>query len=660
MRGLVVAVVTVLVLALAAPADASLRFKRCGAFGFACARLSVPLDRSGAVPGRVSLLVKRIRARERPRRGALFVLAGGPGQSATATYTGDALGALFPALRRRDLVVFDQRGTGRSGLLRCRAIERANLLHAGRAARNCADALGARRAFYTSRDSADDIEAIRRELGIPRIALFGTSYGTKVALGYALRYPDRVERLALDSVVEAAGPDGLYLDTLAAVPRALRAVCRSGCRAFTRDALADVSALVGRMAARPLRGRLVDRRGRVRAATMGRSDLFAVLLAGDFDPVLRATFPGAVRAALDGDEAPLLRLRRRAFALDGEAPPARLLSSALYAATTCEETPFPWARATPPMPTERRRQAALVAAGTPDTAFFPFDRATALDNDLIALCGSWPTAGADPGFGPGPLPDVPVLLLEGEDDLRTPLENAQRVAAQFPRSSLVVAPATGHSTLGADRSGCAARAFARFFQGRRVPTRCRSARRLIPATPPPPTALRQVSRVPSVAGLRGRALTAVVLTLGDVAEDAFSEPVLAGDRDLARGGGLRAGRYRIDDEGTLHLEGVTFVPGVRVSGRIVRFTGGRQRGRLRVGGAATPDGVLVLRRRGVTGRLGGVRVSARLPLAVAANSARARAAASPLPGPSLATLSALGATMTLNADRVTRPVPSGP
>jgi pimeloyl-ACP methyl ester carboxylesterase len=632
-RVLALLIVPVLLLALAAPADATLRFKRCGSFGFACARLSVPLDRTGAVPGRISLLVKRIRARERPRRGALFVLAGGPGQSASAAFSGDALASLFPALRNRDLIVFDQRGTGRSGLLRCRALERANLLDAGRAAEECAGKLGAARAFYTSRDSADDIEAIRRELGIPRIALHGTSYGTKVALGYAFRYPANVERLALDSVVEAAGPDGLYLDTLAAVPRALGAICSSACGSFTRDAVGDVSTLVGRMAAGPLRGRLVDRRGRARPAAMGRTDLFAVLLAGDFDPILRAAFLGAVRAALDGDETPLLRLRRRAFALDGEPPPPRLLSSALYAATTCEETPFPWARVTPPDPAERRRQATLVAGAAPDASFFPFDRATAVNNDLIALCGSWPAAPADPVFGPGPLPDVPVLLLAGEDDLRTPLENAQRVAAQFPHSSLVVAPATGHSALGADMSGCAARAFARFFRGGRVPTRCRRVRRLFPATPPPPTALRQVPPVPSVGGVRGRALTTVTLTLRDVAEDAVSELIPdAGDPDLARGGGLRAGRYRLDGDGTLHLDGVAFVPGVRLAGRIAHFTAGNQRGRLRVSGPGTPDGVLTLRRRRVTGRLGGVRVSARLAPAIAA-AARARAAAARLPGP---------------------------
>ena len=132
------------------------------------------------MPGRVSLLVKRVRARRRggATRPPLFVLAGGPGQSATESFGGDALGVLYPAYARRDLIVFDQRGTGRSGLLRCRRLERSNLLRAGPAAAACARSLGARRAFYTSRDSADDIEAIRVQIGAERIALFGTSYGT--------------------------------------------------------------------------------------------------------------------------------------------------------------------------------------------------------------------------------------------------------------------------------------------------------------------------------------------------------------------------------------------------------------------------------------------------------------------------------------------------
>jgi hypothetical protein len=367
---------------------------------------------------------------------------------------------------------------------------------------------------------------------------------------------------------------------------------------------------------------------------MGSGDLFAVLLAGDFDPTLRAAFPGAVRAALAGDAAPLLRLRRRAFVVDGEPPPARLLSSALYAATTCEEARLPWPRTTPPDPVERRRQAAAAAATLPDSSFFPFDRATALDSDFISLCDRWPAAASPPAFGPGPLPDVPVLLLEGEDDLRTPVENARRVASLFPRASLVVSPATGHSALGADVSRCAETAFARFFQGRPVPSACRPARRQFPATPPPPTRLSRVPPARGVRGTRGRVLTAVALTLRDVGEDALAELILDfADPDIARGGGLRAGRYRIDGENTLTLDGVAFVPGLRLSGTLRRFGERRQRGRIRVSGATAPDGLLRIRGKRVSGRLGARRVRARLSPRVTA--AKVRAAAARLPRPRL-------------------------
>jgi pimeloyl-ACP methyl ester carboxylesterase len=616
-------------LAAAPGAQAGLRFERCGGYGFACARLGVPLDRTGAVPGRVSLLVKRIRAQRRPRKGVVFALAGGPGQSGTFAFGGDALGDLYPAYRRRDLIVFDQRGTGRSGLLRCRRLEHANLLAAGEAASDCARGLGPRRAFYTTQDSVEDLEAIRRELGAPKVGLFGTSYGTKLALAYALRYPGNVDRMVLDSVVEADGPDSLYLDTFAAVPRALRSLCRAGCRDVTPDPVGDVERLVRRLAAGPLRGRVIDSHGRRRKASLSRGDFFSVLLAGDFDPSLRAAFPGAVRSALRHDAASLLRLRRRALALDGAPPPPRALSAALYAATTCEEVRLPWARTTPPNRTERRGQAAARVYGEPESAFLPFDRLTALSTDIIGLCERWPEAPRSPDNGPGPLPDVPVLLLEGEDDLRTPIENAVRVAAQFPQAKLVVARATGHSVIGSDLSGCAARAFSRFFLGGRFKTRC-GTRRLFEPLPPAPRSLAAVDPAPGVRGRRGRALTAFVETLRDVSEDSLTSGILDFDNpDLSRGGGLRGGHYRITGGGTLILRRVEYVPGVRVSGRLRRFGGRRQRGRVHVTGRATPDGILRVRGARIAGRLGGRRVRARL----ATSATTARATVASLPGP---------------------------
>ena len=599
---------------LAAPAaEAKLNFKRCGDGGFACARLKVPLDRSGAVPGQVSLYVKRVRARRRPARGATFVLAGGPGQSATDAFSSGALFALEPAFRRRHLIVLDQRGTGRSGPLRCRRLERANILDAGAAAADCAERLGSRRPFYTTPDSVEDIEAVRRELRIPRIVLFGTSYGTKVALAYALRYPANVERLVLDSVLEADGPDTLYLDSLEAVPRVLTSLCRAGCRRFTSDPVADVEALVARLAAGPLRGPVYDRRGRRRIVSLSRTDLFSILVSGDFDPLTRAAYPAAVHSALNGDLAPILRLRRRSIEIESPGVAPRAFSTGTYAATTCEEAELPWGRTTPFE--ERRGAAAQNADMLPDDVFRPFDRATALDNDIINLCEFWPAAATAPPFGPGPFPDVPVLLLEGEDDLRTPVEAARRVAAAFPQARLYVAPATGHSALGSDFSGCIEKAFGRFFSGGRMPGPCRRRRRIPRPTPPAPASLAAVPRAPGVPGRRGRSLRAVVLTLQDVVDEfAATLFTAAGNALVVRGAGLRGGRWRFAGNGELVLRGVRFVPGVRVSGRLRRFLEPRQRGRLLVKGPATPDGRLVLRGRRLGGRLGGRRVRATLTI----------------------------------------------
>ena len=622
------ATVTALLLGVTAPAQAELRFKRCKGSLAPCARLSVPLDRSGATPGRVSLYVERTRAFRPPRRGVVFALAGGPGQSASFSFAGDALGPVGPAFRRRDLIVFDQRGTGRSGALSCPALQRSNLFDAGREAGGCVQRLGARRFHYTSRDSVEDIEAIRRELGVARVTLYGTSYGVKVALGYALTYPGNVERLVLDSVVETDGPDSLYRDTVAAIPRVLLSLCRSGCGAFTADPVSDLSELVARIGAGRLRGAVIDARGRRRATSLSGGELLLILLAGDFDPALRAATPGAVRAALDGDPVPLLRLKRRSIAVDTKPPPSRLLSTGLFAATTCEEATFPWARTTPPDPAERRRQAEAAAAALPAGSFAPFDAGAILENDLLQLCDRWPAAPTAPGFGPGPLPDVPTLILEGEDDLRTPVENAQRVASLLPQARLVVAPATGHSALSSDLSGCAARAFARFFADRSVAD-CPRRRRRFGATPPPPRSLSAVAPARGAVGVRGRALGALGLTLRDVAEDSLTQFIASSRSDLARGGGLRAGRYRIAENNTLHLRGVAFVPGVRVSGVVQRFGERRQNGRLRISGPAAPGGRVRLRGRRLGGRLGGRRVSATLK----GGASRARAAAARLPGP---------------------------
>ena len=251
-------------LALAPPADAALRFKRCGPYAFTCARLSVPLDRSGAVPGRVSLLVKRVRARRRggatARRCSYSREGPASPRRMRSGWTRSACCSALLEPRPGDL------RPARHGPLRAAPLpplERANLLRAGRGRGRCARGLGARgrstRAATrttTSTRSASSSAPSRSRCTGPRTARRSRS-GTRCATR------PRVERLVLDSTVEANGPDPFYLDTFDAVPRALGSLCRRRCP-WTSDPVADLAALVERLGRGALRGRVVDRGGRSR------------------------------------------------------------------------------------------------------------------------------------------------------------------------------------------------------------------------------------------------------------------------------------------------------------------------------------------------------------------------------------------------------------
>jgi pimeloyl-ACP methyl ester carboxylesterase len=404
-------------------------------------------------------------ARGTRRRAPVVALSGGPGQAAR-----DAVGEFAAVLRAgragRDVVAFDQRGTGRSGLLRCPAFERALRGSYEASAGSCGVRLGVRRSFYTSADSAADLDAVRAAIGAPRIVVYGVSYGTRVALEYARRFPGRTEALVLDSSVPPEGPDPFALSTLREVPRVLRAACRYGCGGAERHPIADLRRLTAELRRTPIRRRVRVGDGR-ELVTVGADDLLGTLITGDIFPPLLQEAPAAVRDALRGRTGRLARLVWLARELD-DLGSVREFSPGLFAATLCEESPVAWDRAAPPA--ERERQARAALAAVPEAGLAPFDREAAVAFGLLPLCVDWP-APARP-VPPAPaLPDVPALVLSGELDLRTPLEDARRVVAALPRARLVRQPGVGHAVVFADPEACAARATAAFLRGA-GPPRC--------------------------------------------------------------------------------------------------------------------------------------------------------------------------------------------
>jgi pimeloyl-ACP methyl ester carboxylesterase len=499
--------------------------------------------------------------------------------------------------KRFDLFSYDQRGTGESGLLRCKALERDERLRSTAAGADCARRLGARRAFYTTRDSVEDIEAIRQALGVEKLTLFGISYGTKLALAYARAHPDHVERIALDSVLDPDDADAFGREPYQSMAQTLAALCPAHCRGVSADPAGDLARLADRLRAAPLHGLTYGMRGRRHAGTLTALALSDLMFDSDYNPAIRAGIPVGVRAALDhGDAAPLLRLIDAAAQL-AELPSARIFSAARYA-TVCEETPLPWVRGAPFG--DRSRSASEAAAALGPGAFFPFAYAEA-KADEIDLCLHWPEASAPPPTG-GAYPKVPALVLQGGEDLRTPPPGSARLAAALGAQRVVV-PGVGHAVVGGDPSRCGIRRLFAFLRGKPASAPCPRVPTEVPATGVPPTSLGQLTPAAGVRGRAGRTVAALDVTLDDLT---FALSPAVGS-PLA-GGGLRGGTFRLGRR-SIVLDGLQVVPGVRVSGRLPRHGSAR----LRVSGAHAARGTVTIASSGaLRGRLGGRRVRGRL------------------------------------------------
>jgi pimeloyl-ACP methyl ester carboxylesterase len=638
-----------------ATARAQIAWGPCGdSNDFACGHLTVPLDPSGATPGTLTLAMRRHRAPVEDSGSAVVALAGGPGQEAIP-FAEQFDRLLGPVVATRDLIVFDQRGTGLSQKLSCPPPKHPapTMRVPGQGVVECADEIGPLRAHYTTPDSVADVEAIRRAGGYRKLVLYGTSYGTKVAEQYAEDYPDHVEALVLDSVVPPNGPDPLHRPTFAAVPRVLRGLCAyHECAHITRDPVADLARLVRRMGNGSVPGRVIDGYGRAHPVPIASDELLGILLEGDFNPLLRAEFIPAARSAAHGDMAALARLLVHAASGGGE---DASIDVPLYLATTCEEEAFSWNRAATPQ--ARLAQATAQIRAQSASVFAPFTRANAFAFSDIRACAFWPFATAAPPVDDAPLPDVPALILSGAADLRTPTSSAQEVAAQIPDAHLLVVPYGGHSTIGNEPTSCGRDALQALFSGRPIKACPATAPPPIMKLPPlPPPRIADVPSMKGYGGLPGRTLHAVTLTLEDFVRqflwqllEGLSSGSLFRSQSLSlRGGGLRAGYFRFDSSALLFHD-YSYVPDVTISGRVAA-----KRIVLHVGGSAAASGTLRLGpHKALVGTLGGRHVHIANRPRTPGTLARAR----PVPG---STLDVRTARLLAPLRRTLDGLPSGP
>ena len=441
-----------------------------------CGAIEVAEDRDRpAAPGsrriRIRFAVVPALARK-AEPDAIFVLAGGPGQAATEV-AGQVV-TLFTKLNRdRDLVLVDQRGTGGSHRLSCRAETEARGESGSFGASLDDDDLPKRIAACAARLSRDadltrytttiamqDLDEVRARLGYRQVDLWGASYGTRAALEYLRLFPDRVRTMTLDGVAPPSQklPLSFGVDTWAAVGALVDACDRdSACAAKHPKLRTDLDAMLARIAANPAAKPSVitvghPLTGARESVPLNLAGLATLLRTPLYTSLTASLLPDAIDRATRGD---FDALAATGFAIGNGIDEGIALG--MHLSVVCSEDVL----AIDAADRAAARAEALhsVVDGRPN----PF--ATVYLAQYDAMCAKWPSRAPPPAYfvslAESPGAAVPTLLLSGGIDPATPPARAEALAKTLTRARHVVAPNVGH---GVSMQGCAPDLIDRFVR----------------------------------------------------------------------------------------------------------------------------------------------------------------------------------------------------
>jgi pimeloyl-ACP methyl ester carboxylesterase len=437
-----------------------------------CGTLEVPENRAQPDGRKIRLFVAVLPANTlTPREDPLVILAGGPGQA--ASYLGPFAARLTELRRTRDVVLVDQRGTGRSSPLTCAAFKTRDreMLETDPLpyARDCVQQLqaqGVDPAQYTTTAWIADLEAARQALGYARWNLWGGSYGTRVAQEYLRRHPDAIRTVTLDGVAPPAMI--ITLDvwrTREAALQAILAACAAAapCRAAHPDAAQSLAAVEQALGPDGREVALTDpRTGIVSRERVTFDIVLGALQPLTYSPELAVLLPEMLALAAAGDFGPLFAASP---VISGNL--AEQMNGALHFSVTCAED----------VPRITAEGATRALAGLPTQR---------LARQAIAVCDAWPRGTMPADFATPVGSDKPVLLLSGGMDPVTPPAYGAEVAKGFANSRHLVAPGYGHIV---SAHPCAPKLIADFVDGagfaKLAPACVRSIEQSLPPAPWP-------------------------------------------------------------------------------------------------------------------------------------------------------------------------------
>ena len=397
----------------------------------------------------------------------LFLIAGGPGTSAVDLYTSSA-GPFDRVRRDRDIILVDQRGTGRSHRLDCHyedenVFEKFDDVKVGPANAQCRDELEQTSDLrqYTTSIAVRDLDAVRIALGYKRINLYGGSYGTRVAQHYTRRYPKSTRTLILDGVInpeQVLGP-AIAIDAERALERILaRCANDIACSKAFKDSQADYHALRASLAAKPVPAVVAEAAtGRPITFNFTTRHLSAVLRFASYNDDQAALLPLSLHLAVHEQNFTPLANQFRVFAHSLE----EAFAYGMHNSVACSED-------TPLIDAAKLDRAALDAT----------HMGAAQVDQLLEACSQWPKGVVDADLHAPFTSGVAVLLLSGSDDPVTPPEYATLAQRAFADSAHVIIAGHGHGQLGAP---CVDRVIERFIKAgsaKGLDTKC--TRRLPP------------------------------------------------------------------------------------------------------------------------------------------------------------------------------------
>ena len=293
-----------------------------------CGVLSVYENRATNTGRKIELHVAVIKASEpNPATDPIFYLAGGPGGSGINA-AGYAMLMLKSANRRRDLVLFDQRGTGQSNRMACprQAEESAGLVPIDdkmtQDLRTCLSNLDGDPSAYTTAWGMDDLDDIRAALGYDQINLYGESYGTTAEQVYLERHGEHVRTMALEgvSLIDVAMFERMPRSSQEALDL-MDTRCRAdpACQSAYPKLNTEIKELIARLEKKPVEVSLIDPETG-QHVTLTRDWLVLAIHNGLLLTPTTAQLPALLHQAYLGDWSMIEKILSNSFAPDGPKP----------------------------------------------------------------------------------------------------------------------------------------------------------------------------------------------------------------------------------------------------------------------------------------------------------------------------------------------------